>query len=511
MSQFDSTLRLFEAMDGLDDTFIEESMLPDGGRPASVLRGRGNRNGLLSRFARSGWAVAILCAVVSLSVLTAIVKLGIGAPAGDSQPPQNQGPANQVTDTLPSETDELPQEAVTLPEESDRVPAGTTSVDEQGLRYKSNGDGTCVCMGFTADEGQTTLRIPNHSPDGDVVISLYAYAFSSCMELTDVTLPAGLRSYDRGTFPMEVEIYHLYGNILYLGTEKNPYMVAVATADNRPGATSLHPHTRLLADRALTYDSGSYFAMKWGDSVPAYTDSEVFSLPSTLAYVGEYALLDVGRDVTYNGYLIGWDSLTASPRTGLIRTVDGQPVTVTCLDGVTPSETFELRDVRVDSGATLEGDVFFGGYYSYYRGINEDYYAYLREPEAYTAIPEQFVTVSAVFGEESRVLTADELAAVRLLPTFAGDSDLTAFTEAFNRDPAALYAGKTVVMVYLTETALYGHTLTDITVTDGRIHITLTRTGEDASDAVGSRFVLIPVEDPNGNIAEYEVEVEVNG
>ena len=507
MSQFDSTLRLFEAMDGLDDTFIEESMLPDGGRPASVLRGQGNRNGLLSRFARSGWAVAILCAVVSLSVLTAIVKLGIGAPAGDSHPPQNQGPANQVTDTLPSETDE----PVTLPEESDRVPAGTTSVDEQGLRYKSNGDGTCTCMGFTADEGQTTLRIPNHSPDGDVVTALNSYAFSNLIGLTEVILPAGLRSYDRGTFPMEAEIYHLYGNILYLGTENNPYMVAVATADNRPGATSLHPHTRLLADRALTYDSGSYFAMKWGDSVPEYTDSEVFSLPSTLAYVGEYALLDVGRDVTYNGYLIGWDSLTASPRTGLIRTVDGQPVTVTCLDGVTPSETFELRDVRVDSGATLEGDVFFGGYYTYYRGINEDYYAYLREPEAYAAIPEQFVTVSAVFGEESRVLTADELAAVRLLPSFTGDADLTAFAEAFNRDPAALYAGKTVVMAYLTENSMYDHTLTDITVTDGRIHITLTRTGEDAADAVGSRFVLIPVEDPEGEMAVYEVEVEVNG
>ena len=503
MSQFDSTLRLFEAMDGLDDAFIAESMLPDSGSPASLLRGRGNRNGLLSRFARSGWAVAMLCAVVSLSVLVAIVKLGLNGPAGNL-PPENMDPAGSVSDTLPSETDE----PVTLPAESDRVPVGTASVDETGLRYVSNGDGTCTCMGFTADEGQTEITIPNHSPDGDVVIRIYAYAFSNHMGLTKVTLPAGLRVYDRGTFPMEANIYHLFGNILYLGTEKNPYMVAVATADNRPGATSLHPHTRLLADRALTYDSGSYFAMKWGDSVPAYTDSEVFSLPSTLAYVGEYALLDVGRDVTYNGYLIGWDSLTASPRTGLIRTVDGQPITVTCLDGSTPSETFELRDVRVDSRATLEGDVFFGGYYTYYRGINEDYYAYLREPEAYAAIPEQFVTVSAVFGEESRVLTADELAAVRLLPTFAGDSDLTAFTEAFNRDPAALYAGKSVVMVYLTEKYMCDHTLTDITVTDGRIHITLTRSAE-GEELVGSRFILSPVEDPEGKLAGCDVSFAV--
>ena len=505
MSEFDASLRLFEAMDGLDDTFIQEGMLPDSSRPTAILRGRGGRDGIFARFARSGWAVAVLCTVVSLSVLAAVVKLGLNGPAGDL-PPENMDPAGSAAETLPSETDE----PVTLPAEGDRVPAGTASVDEAGLRYVSNGDGTCMCMGLTSNEGQTEIAIPNHSPDGDVVIRIYAYAFSNHMGLTKVTLPAGLRVYDRGTFPMEAEIYHLYGNVLYLGTEKNPYMVAVATADNRPGATSLHPHTRLLADRALTYDSGSYFAMKWQETVPAYTDSEIFALPSSLAYIGEYALLDVGRDITYNGYLIGWDALTADAHTGLVRTVDGAPVTVTCLDGETQSETTEIRDVRVDSGATLEDGVFFGGYYSYCRGINEDYYAYLQDPEAYTSIPEQFVTVSAVFGETSRVLTAEEVNAVRFAPTGTVSPAVADFTEAFNRDPAALYAGKAVVMVYLTENYMCDHTLTDITVTDGRIHITLTRSVGGA-ELVGSRFILIPVDDPNGEMAGYEVEVEVNG
>ena len=503
MSEFDASLRLFEAMDGLDDTFIQEGMLPDSSRPTAILRGRGGRDGIFARFARSGWAVAVLCTVVSLSVLAAVVKLGLNGPAGDL-PPENMDPAGSAAETLPSETDE----PVTLPAEGDRVPAGTASVDEAGLRYVSNGDGTCMCMGLTSNEGQTEIAIPNHSPDGDVVIRIYAYAFSNHMGLTKVTLPAGLRVYDRGTFPMEAEIYHLYGNVLYLGTEKNPYMVAVATADNRPGATSLHPHTRLLADRALTYDSGSYFAMKWQETVPAYTDSEIFALPSSLAYIGEYALLDVGRDITYNGYLIGWDALTADAHTGLVRTVDGAPVTVTCLDGETQSETTEIRDVRVDSGATLEDGVFFGGYYSYCRGINEDYYAYLQDPEAYTSIPEQFVTVSAVFGETSRVLTAEEVNAVRFAPTGTVSPAVADFTEAFNRDPAALYAGKAVVMVYLTENYMCDHTLTDITVTDGRIHITLTRSVGGA-ELVGSRFILIPVEDSEGKLAGCDVSFAV--
>ena len=507
MNESDRALYLFEALDGLDDAFIQDSMLPDGDTaPHAGFRRATGRGGLL-RFLNNGWGVAVISAVVSLTVLVAIVKLGIGAPTMDHAP-GNNAPANgQVTDTIPEEP---PQETVTLPEESDRVPSGTVSEDEYGLRYRSNGDGTCTCLGFTANEGQTTLRIPNYSPDGDVVTALTPYAFSSCMELTEVTLPAGLRRYDRGTFPMEVEIYHLYGNILYLGTEKNPYMVAVATADNRPGATSLHPHTCLLADRALTYDSGSYFAMKWADRVPAYADSSVFTLPSSLSYIGEYALLDVGRDVTYCGYLIGWDSLTAAPHTGMIRTVDGSPVTVTCLDGETVSQASELRDVRVDSEATLEGDVFFGGYFTYYRGINEDYYAYLRSPEGYTAIPEQFVTVSAVFGETSRVLTAEDLTGLRLLTTFSRNEEVNAFAEAFNRDPTALYAGKSVVMVYLTENSMYDHTLTNVTVTDGRIHVTLTRSVE-GEEMVGSRFILIPVDDPEGKMVGYEVEVEVKG
>lgn len=493
-------------MDGLDDAFIQEGMLPDTA-VTTPIRGKGRRrDNILARFARSGWAVAILCAVVSLSVLAAVVKLGIKAPSGDLQPPANNSPEDGFTgETLPSETDE----PVTLPEESDRVPAGTASVDESGLRYVSNGDGTCVCMGYVSGKGQTALRIPNHSPDGDAVIEIYRNAFSNSIELTEVILPAGLRVYDRGTFPMEAEIYHLYGNVLYLGTEKNPYMVAVSTADNRPGATSLHPHTRLLADRAMTYDSGSYFALKWKDTVPAYTDSSVFVIPSTVAYIGEYALLDVGRDITYNGYLMGWDSLTAAAHTGLVRTVEGSPITVTCLDGTAESLAREVREVRPDSTAQVVDGVLYGGYFTYCRGINEDYYAWLKNPAAFAVGPDQFITVSAVFGEAPRVLTAEELADVRLLPTFAGDGDFTAFTEAFNRDPAALYAGQSVVMVYLRESSLCRHTVTDVVVSEGKIHVILTRSGEGAPEAEGERFLLIPVRDPEGELVGAEVSYTV--
>lgn len=500
MSQFDSSLRLFEAMDGLDDAFIQESMLCDTTAPSAAERRKRGQN-LLNRVAHSGWTAAVLCAIVSLSVLVAIVRLGQGNMSGDVAP-ENNGPANsEVTDTAPFETDE----PITLPEEADRVPARTVSVDEAGLRYVSNGDGTCVCMGFEDDAGQTVVSIPDYSPDGDVVTAVDPYAFRNSLHLSEVTLPAGLRSYDRNTFPMEAEIYHLYGNVLYLGTVKNPYMVAVATADNRPGATSLHPHTRLLADRALTYDSGSYFALKWKDTVPAYTDSPVFTIPSTVTYIGEYALLDVGRDITYNGYLVGWDALTAASHTDLIRTVDGSPVTVTCLDGTTQSRAIEIREVHVDARAAWEDGIFFGGYFTYFRGVNEDYYAWLKNPSDFAFAPDQFVTVSAVFGNESRVLTVEDLTNLRFISDYGRNEAVNAFIEAFNRDSAALYAGKSVVMVFLHETALYNHTVTDVTVTDGRIHVALACTGKDAGALTGERFILIPVDDPEGMLAGYAV------
>ena len=63
-------------------------------------------------------------------------------------------------------------------------------------------------------------------------------------------------------------------------------------------------------------------------------------------------------------------------------------------------------------------------------------------------------------------------------------------------------------MVYLTESYMCDHTLTGITVTDGRIHITLTRSVEGA-ELVGSRFILIPVEDPEGKLAGCDVSFAV--
>ena len=58
----DEALRLFEALDGLDDGFIEEGMLPDEAEPKK-------RSRMLRALQSRGWVAAVVCAVAVLGVL----------------------------------------------------------------------------------------------------------------------------------------------------------------------------------------------------------------------------------------------------------------------------------------------------------------------------------------------------------------------------------------------------------------------------------------------------------
>ena len=519
-NSFDEALRLFEELDGLDDAYIEDGMLPD--EVVKPSRRRWHGWGTLSRFAESGWGVAILCAVVSLSAVVALARFGRGKSSMEADgvtPPGQQSPnyGTQAEDRYDEEQEAVTrnpelgtEEDVTLPEEG--AVRGHIVVDEQGLRYQSYGNGTCILSGYVGEEPLTVLHVPNYSPDGDVVVVIDSYAFRNAMSLREVILPAGLRELDHKTFPMEAPIYHVYGNILYLGSRANPYMAAIATADNRPGATSLHPDTRIIACHALTYDTGAYFAEVWSEAIPAYTDHAVFTIPSGVIHIGDYALLDVGRDMTYYGYLVGWDTLTSDGKSGLARTAAGEALTVHCMDGDTATRVRDVMKVSVDEYTYLEEDILYGGYFMTGGSrVNEAYYDWLQDPESFGVQPDQFQT-DGVFGRQSRVMTWEELAGVTF--GFRGtprDEALAVFVEAYNRDPAALYAGKTVVMLYVEEPNLYRHTVTAVEVSENRIHVTLARMGGVVNELEGARFVLIPLDDPMGKLAGAAVSYELRG
>lgn len=522
MSSMDKALDLFEALDGLDDALIEEGMLPDS--TAGIPRRGRKKETVFTRFARSGWGVATISVAVSLVVLMAIVRVGQGdfAPsAGEDAPdapnmspgnPEQEMPMGTIGDMAPGETPE-PDEEVTRPDESARVPFGTRSTSEEGLQFMSLGDGTCRCTGIRSgsplDADPSVLDIPTYSPDGDVVAEIDTRAFSTRSGLREVYLPRGLTQLDHKTFPMDAPIYRIHGNILYLGSRENPYMVAVATGDGRPGATSLHPDTRILACHALTYDASFYFSLAWEESIPAYAEEESFTIPSGVRKIGDYALLDVGRPIRYGGNLVGWDVLAAGAA-GFARTPEGDPLTVTCLDGQTKTVARVRRVLEMDwsTSAALDYLIFSPYGRTDAMTVSEDFYAWLRDPESAAFMPDQFVVESA-FGTACRTLPPEELAGLWLSCLHPPTDAAADFVERFNSDPAEAFAGKTAVVLYVEESALYGHRVTDVQVSEGRIHVVLERLAGDVSDAMGERYVLLSVDDPAGVLQGATVTYEI--
>lgn len=158
----------------------------------------------------------------------------------------------------------------------------------------------------------------------------------------------------------------------------------------------------------------------------------------------------------------------------------------------------------------MENGAFVGPYGTDIRMVNEEYHAWLKNPDAFERAPEQFVVGNA-YGNQSHVLTADELAMVRFErvddPVYEYLDD---FIQAYNKDPAELYAGKSVVMLYVKSEALWEHVITDIKIGDGHIHVTLARVYDMVAQAEGNRFILIPIDDADGTLQNATVTFEIS-
>ena len=68
-----------------------------------------------------------------------------------------------------------------------------------GLKYTSNGDGTCYVAGIGTCT-DTDIIIPTKSPDGDTVTSVGVSAFFNCSNLTSIEIPEGVMSIGEGAF-----------------------------------------------------------------------------------------------------------------------------------------------------------------------------------------------------------------------------------------------------------------------------------------------------------------------
>ena len=156
----------------IDLDIIEESMvLFDSSK--TVARAKGKELSGLSRFLNSGWGVAMICAVVSLTVLIAIIW------AGQRPIVTPPTPGTPESDTVGPE---IPSEPVT---EAETIPPS------ENLAFRSNGDGTCRLTGMGKCR-DTNVVVPAYSPDGDRVTEIAEGAFRSNNRLVSMILPSGI-------------------------------------------------------------------------------------------------------------------------------------------------------------------------------------------------------------------------------------------------------------------------------------------------------------------------------
>ena len=100
-----------------------------------------------------------------------------------------------VEDPAPQKPTEKETAAVSEHDGSDEMGQETTVAppNSGGLRFSTNGDGTCVLSGV-GDCGDVCVVIPEYAPSGERVTSIAAMAFYGCTTVTAVQIPASVQS-----------------------------------------------------------------------------------------------------------------------------------------------------------------------------------------------------------------------------------------------------------------------------------------------------------------------------
>lgn len=133
------------------------------------------------------------------------------------------------------------------------------------------------------------------------------YAFLGCSELTNITIPNSVTSIGEDAFRWCSKLkYNEYDNAMYLGNEKNPYVVLIKTADNSITSCNVHGQTKIIAGSAF-FDCSALTSFDIPNSVTsigAFAFEDCYALtsitiPDSITRIGDSAFIGCS-ELKYN-------------------------------------------------------------------------------------------------------------------------------------------------------------------------------------------------------------------
>ncbi len=276
-----SGLEIFKKMGQLPDDILDEYFVWSVmAKPKARPRGPG----LMSRFFNSGWGVAILCTVVSVSVVIAIIRAGYQPstpPAWESRPVT--GPEESEMETSLSTEDTMTEIETEAP----------VIYEHAGIQYTIREDFTCYVSGVSSSLSGS-VSIPAVLPSGETVTAVGDKAFYAST-VTAVTLPDTVASIGEKAFwgCLALREIHLGEGVSFIGK---------AAFD---GCTSLT--TMMIPEGVRCIQEDTFFG--------CYKLTSIY-LPSTLGDIEERAFKDCTRLGTI--YFYGTEEQWQKIRRGMI-------------------------------------------------------------------------------------------------------------------------------------------------------------------------------------------------
>lgn len=180
-----------------------------------------------------------------------------------------------------------------------------------------------------------------------------AGAFYYCDGLTDLIVPDSLEEIEMhslGTWSAETFNYNVYDDVYYIGSESNPYMIAMRSATYSKKSYELHEQTRIVNDRAFT------------------TNAEEITLYGNIVYSGWLAFAELHNTnnikINFIGTIDDWlnikfNTSTSSPVSKGNAKVYFNGTLVTGL--VIPDYITEIKDYSFYNFKSLESITFGSG------------------------------------------------------------------------------------------------------------------------------------------------------